>query len=41
MQAISKGSDQTAGMRRLICGCAGRTYQIVRKSHGSEVMKFS
>ena len=25
----SKGSDQTARMRRLICGFAGRTYHIV------------
>ena len=28
-QAISKGSDQTARMRRLIWGFAGRTYHIV------------
>ena len=28
-QATSKGSDQTARMRRLICGFAGRTYHIV------------
>ena len=28
-QAISKGSDQTARMRRLIWGIAGRTYHIV------------
>ena len=27
-QATSKGSDQTAHMRRLICGFAGRTYHI-------------
>ena len=29
MQATSKGSDQTARMRRLICGFSGRTYHIV------------
>ena len=29
MQATSKGSDQTAHMRRLISGFAGRTYHIV------------
>ena len=29
MQATSKGSDQTARMRRLIWGFAGSTYQIV------------
>ena len=29
IQAISKGSDQTAHMRRLIWGSAGRTYHIV------------
>ena len=33
MQATSKGSDQAAHMRRLVCGFAGRTYHIVRKSH--------
>ena len=27
-QATSKGSDQTAHMRWLICGFAGRTYHI-------------
>ena len=27
-QVTSKGSDQTAHMRRLICGFAGRTYHI-------------
>ena len=27
-QATSKGSDQTAHMRRLICGFAGRTHHI-------------
>ena len=30
IQATSKGSDQTAGMRRLICGFAGCTYHIIR-----------
>ena len=30
IQAISKGTDQTARMRRLIWGFAGRTYHIVR-----------
>ena len=29
LQATSKGSDQTAHMRRLIGGFAGRTYHIV------------
>ena len=29
IQATSKGSDQTARMRRLIWGFAGRTYHIV------------
>ena len=29
MQTTSKGSDQTARMRRLICGFAGLTYHIV------------
>ena len=29
MQATSKGSDQTARMRRLIWGFAGRAYHIV------------
>ena len=29
IQATSKGSDQTAGMRRLICSFVGRTYHIV------------
>ena len=33
MQATSKGSDQTARVRRLIWGFAGRTYHIVWKSH--------
>ena len=28
-QVTSKGSDQTAHMRRLILGFAGRTYQIL------------
>ena len=28
-QATSKGSDQTARMRRLVCAFAGRTYLIV------------
>ena len=30
IQATSKGSDQTARMRRLIWGFTGRTYHIVR-----------
>ena len=29
IQATSKGSDQTARMRRLLWGFAGRTYHIV------------
>ena len=29
MQGTSKGSDQTARMRRLILGFVGRTYHIV------------
>ena len=29
MHTAIKGSDQTAGMRRLILGFAGRTYHIV------------
>ena len=29
IQAVSKGSDQTARMRRLGYAFAGRTYQIV------------
>ena len=33
IQGTSKGSDQAARMRRLVCAFGGRTYHIVGKSH--------
>ena len=39
MKATSKDSDQTARMRRLIWGFAGRTYLIVRGSYDVRIQK--